>query len=71
MLFFYIRHGEPIYTPDSLTPLGEKQAQAVAKRLSVYGVDKVFSSTSNRAIMTAQPTCEILGKKLIHKVIHK
>lgn len=64
MLFFYIRHGEPIYTPDSLTPLGEKQAQAVAKRLSVYGVDKVFSSTSNRAIMTAQPTCDLMGKEM-------
>lgn len=63
MIFFYIRHGEPIYTPDSLTPLGIKQAEAVSKRLSVYGLDKIFSSTSNRAIQTAQPTCEALNKE--------
>ena len=33
MLLFYIRHGDPVYDPDSLTPLGLKQAEAVAKRL--------------------------------------
>ena len=29
MLFFYIRHGEPIYDPDSLTTLGHAQANAL------------------------------------------
>ena len=58
--FFYIRHADPIYNPDSLTPLGIRQAEALAKRLAQYGLDKVYSSTSNRAIMTAQPTCELL-----------
>ena len=60
MLFFYIRHGDPIYTPDSLTPLGKRQAEAVAKRLCLYGVDKVFASSSTRASMTSDPTCEIM-----------
>jgi len=63
MLFFYIRHGDPIYDPDSLTPLGKRQAEAVAKRLALYGVDKIFASTSNRAVETAQPTCELLKKQ--------
>lgn len=63
MLFFYVRHGDPIYSPDSLTPLGERQAEAVAKRLALYGVDKIYSSTSNRAILTAKPTCELLKKE--------
>ena len=63
MIFYYIRHGDPIYDPDSLTPLGSRQAEAVAKRLSVHGLDKIYSSTSNRAIMTATPTCEILKKR--------
>lgn len=62
MLLFYVRHGDPIYSPDSLTPLGERQAEAVAKRLALYGVDKVYSSTSMRAQLTAKPTCEILKK---------
>lgn len=33
MLLFYIRHGDPIYIPDSLTDLGKRQAEAVARRL--------------------------------------
>ena len=64
MIFFYIRHGDPIYNPDSLTPLGKRQAEAIAKRLSLYGIDRIYSSTSNRAIMTANPTCEILKKEM-------
>ena len=32
MLFFYIRHGDPIYSPDSLTPLGRRQAEALGRR---------------------------------------
>lgn len=64
MLLFYVRHGDPIYDPDSLTPLGRRQAEAVAKRLALYGVDEIYSSTSTRAMQTAQPTCEILKKEL-------
>lgn len=60
MLLLYVRHGDPIYNPDSLTPLGRRQAEAVAHRLALYGVNKIYSSTSVRARETAQPTCEIL-----------
>lgn len=63
MIFYYIRHGDPIYNPDSLTGLGLRQAEAVSKRLALYGLDKIYTSTSNRAIMTAKPTCEILKKE--------
>lgn len=64
MLFFYVRHGDPIYNPDSLTPLGLRQAEAVGKRLALYGVDEIYSSTSTRAMQTARPTCEMLKKEL-------
>jgi len=64
MLIFYVRHGDPIYDPDSLTPLGHRQAEAVAKRLALFGVDEVYSSTSVRAMQTAQPLCELLHKEL-------
>ena len=60
MLFHYVRHGDPIYDPDSLTPLGHRQAEAAGKRLALHGVDRVYASTSNRAILTAKPTCELL-----------
>ena len=65
MLFFYVRHGEPIYDPDSLTSFGKRQAEALAKRLSRYGIDEIYASTSQRAKDTAKPTCEILKKDMI------
>lgn len=65
MLLFFVRHGDPIYNPDQLTPLGQRQAEAIAKRLNTYGVDKIFSSTSTRAYQTSLPTAEICKKEVI------
>ena len=64
MLFFYIRHGDPIYNPDSLTPLGERQAEAVGKLLRSLRINEIYASTSNRARLTAQPLCEIAKKEM-------
>lgn len=64
MLFYYIRHGKPTYDPDCLTELGHEQAAALAKRLAVYGLDEIYSSSSTRAIQTAEPTAKILDKKI-------
>lgn len=64
MLLYYIRHGDPIYDPDSLTQLGHEQAKALARRLSIFGVDELYSSTSNRAIETAKATANILGREI-------
>ncbi len=65
MLLFYIRHGDPIYAPDSLTPLGKRQAEAVAKRIAMHGIDKIYASTSNRAYETAVPLSELTKKEII------
>ena len=62
MLFFYIRHGDPIYDPDSITPLGERQAEAVGRMLALYRIDEIYASTSERAKLTAKPLSEILKK---------
>lgn len=35
MIFYYVRHGDPTYKPNELTPLGRRQADAVAKRLAL------------------------------------
>ena len=64
MLIFYVRHGDPIYSPDSLTPLGERQAESVAKRLALFGIDEIYASCSTRAIETSKPLCELLNKKV-------
>ncbi|MBR4767360.1 MAG: histidine phosphatase family protein [Lachnospiraceae bacterium] len=63
MLLFYIRHGDPLYDPDLITPLGEAQAESVAHRLALFGVDEIYSSPSNRALQTAAPACRLLGKE--------
>lgn len=63
MLLYVIRHAEPIYDPDSLTEKGKRQAEALGRRLSVNGLDKIYSSPMNRALQTAQPACELLGLK--------
>ena len=59
MILYYVRHGDPIYNPNQLTDLGLRQAEAVGRRLAVHGIDKVYSSPSNRAYQTAQPLCQI------------
>ena len=65
MLFYYIRHGEPLGVPDySLTPLGREQAKALSKRLCLYGIDRVFASPTLRTMQTAQPICDLLGKEI-------
>lgn len=62
MLLFILRHGDPIYNPDSLTEKGHLQAQALAKRLALYGIDKLYTSPLIRAKQTARPTEILLGK---------
>ncbi len=64
MLLYYVRHGDPIYVPDSLTPLGKRQAEAVGKRLAMHGIDEIYSSTSVRAYETAVPLSEMVKKDI-------
>ncbi len=64
MLLFYVRHGDPIYNPDSLTELGRVQAEALVERMKICAPERIFSSSSNRAILTATPTAQALGKEI-------
>ena len=64
MLLFYVRHGDPIYNPDSLTEQGKKQADALVERMKICNPDKIYASSSNRAIMTATPTAKYLNKEI-------
>ncbi len=65
MKLFYIRHGEPTYNPDELTPQGHIQAKALSERLAKIDFDQLYSSTSNRAYQTGEPTAQKLGKEII------
>ena len=60
MLLFYVRHGDPIYDPDSLTEQGEKQAEALVDRMKRCNPTQIYASSSNRAILTAKPTSEAI-----------
>lgn len=53
MTLYYVRHGDPSYNPNQLMPLGERQAETVARRLAVYGIDWIYAFPSNRAWQTA------------------
>ncbi len=64
MLIFYVRHGDPIYSPDSLTEQGLLQADALVKRMKICAPEKIFASSSNRAILTAKPTAEYLSQEI-------
>ena len=61
MLLYIIRHGDPDYATDSLTPRGLLQAEAVGKRLVDAKIDRIFSSPMGRALQTAAPACRLLG----------
>lgn len=64
MLLYYIRHADPIYRPDSLTEFGHIQAEALAKKLSKFHFNEIYSSSSIRAQLTAEPTLKALNKTL-------
>ena len=64
MLLYFIRHGDPIYNPDSLTPLGHRQAEAIGRRVARCGLDKIYASPMVRATQTAVPAAELLGQEI-------
>ena len=65
MRIIIVRHGEPNYVKDCLTPLGVRQAKAVAKRLAEEGIEEIYSSPMGRARETAQETADLLGMQEI------
>lgn len=71
MFLYYIRHGDPIYAPDGLTELGHKQAKALAKKLALYGLEEIYSSTPIRARQTAFRILQQIRSKLFFRHRYK
>lgn len=65
MLLYFVRHGDPCYQPDSLTPLGLRQAEAIGRRVARYGLDRIYASPMKRAMQTAEPAAQMLGKPIL------
>ena len=70
MLLYVIRHGDPTYSPDALTPLGHRQAEAVEKRLAAQ---RPRGPVLPRRLLDGlvplpplHPTAHFLGRLLIH-----
>ncbi|MCR5681727.1 MAG: histidine phosphatase family protein [Clostridiales bacterium] len=64
MRIVFVRHGEPDYAHDCLTPLGELQAKAAAERLREEGIGAIYTSPQGRARQTADAAAEVLGLTL-------
>lgn len=58
MRLLLIRHGDPDYTVDGLTPTGQREAELLAERIAPMEIAEYFVSTMGRARDTAQPTLE-------------
>ena len=61
MRLYIIRHADPDYENDTITPEGHLEAQALAERLASHGLDRIYSSPIQRALDTAGYTSKRLG----------
>lgn len=64
MRLYIIRHGEPAYPEDRLTPKGHSQAREIADRLADAEPRRLCSSPMRRAVQSASYTAERLGLEL-------
>lgn len=64
MILYLIRHGDPDYSTNTLTPLGHEQSEACANRLAEAGVDRIYASNYGRAIETAEHLARKTGLEI-------
>lgn len=61
MILYIIRHADPDYENNTITPFGWEEAHALADYMKDITIDKIYTSPMGRAIDTATPTCKIKG----------
>ena len=62
MKIHIVRHGEPDYSIDSVTPKGAREVQLLADRLSAESISTFYVSPLGRAQATAAPTLNKMGR---------
>lgn len=62
MKLLIVRHGDPDYSIDSLTPKGRREAELLRDRLAKLDVEKFYCSPLGRAQETAKATLNFLGR---------
>ena len=63
MKLLLIRHGDPDYSIDSLTPTGRIEAELLAKRIAPMPIKAYYVSPLGRAKDTAAPTLALAGRE--------
>lgn len=62
MKLIFIRHAEPDYSIDSLTPKGHHEAELLAERVKHWKVTDFYCSPLGRAKATAKPSLDVLNR---------
>ncbi len=65
MKLLLIRHGDPNYETDSLTEVGQREAESLAPHIAPLPVKQYYVSTMGRALATAAPTLRLAGREAI------
>lgn len=64
MRLIFIRHGDPDYQNDNLTPKGKREAELLTKRICTWdNITAFFSSPLGRAQATGLPAMKELGRE--------
>lgn len=63
MRIIFIRHAEPDYENNTLTPQGFREAESLCRRMEKWEIDEFYSSPLERALLTAEPLMKKLGRK--------
>ncbi len=61
MRLYIIRHADPDYENNTITPDGHKEAEALAKYLHAEGINKIYTSPIPRAKLTMEYTAKVTG----------
>lgn len=61
MRLHIIRHADPDYANNTITPAGHLEAKALSIRMKKLGLDRIYSSPLGRAVHTMQYTADALG----------
>ncbi len=60
MRLYIIRHADPDYPNNTITPAGHLEAQALARRMARQGLDRIYTSPLGRAVHTMQYSADAL-----------
>ncbi|MGN6626781.1 MAG: histidine phosphatase family protein [Tepidisphaeraceae bacterium] len=61
MRLYLIRHADPDYPNNTITPAGHLEAQALGERMKKLGLDHIYASPLGRAVHTMEYSARALG----------